>query len=214
MATGQYKDMGQPKLGHNEIADLCRKSLVEQGIFADEESIAQEPWGNLIYDFASENDMKEISKDVILQKFKEKMANNKNESKAGALENIDPVISMLKDTAREIQTLEQAMILPVYEQNDLATNLNNLIKKGELIVVLSEKVDIELKNFTFSNDKQKSVILDMQSRLQYWANTAQESLKDPQKSRFSLDTLLTFQGSHKGDKNDLENIIESLELIK
>ncbi len=208
-----WKQTQEKKIGHNEIVALCAELLVTEGLFNSKSEITMKPWDSVIFEFAKENDEKEVSADILKAKFKVIIKNQQSEN-IESKEDISLIVKTLKSATEELTALDQNDIFPPRDLEDIEKNKANRIKKAELVINLSDKIDEELKTLKYG-DGQKNALLQMQQDLKSLASGAKYALKQEGTLQLALiEELFTPLGSKTGDKNNLEKIMEQIEAVQ
>ena len=112
------------------------------------------------------------------------------------------VIQILKATAEQFNTLDQEAATAILRR-DTKDHLEKLKAKGQLLIDLPDLLTSSLEEVELET---RQLILDSVS---YFATSARGVLQD--ENVFGLGVLLTHMGRKIGDKNDLEELINSLE---
>lgn len=117
-------------------------------------------------------------------------------------ERLRSVVQILREVAEQFHALDgEAEIL--LAKKDVERYTEKLKERAQLLVDLPDRLASTLEGV---DRETKQLILRSVS---YFATAAQEALN--RKGTFSLGELLTHKGDKVGDKNDLENLIASLE---
>ena len=126
---------------------------------------------------------------------------NKPEGEPENKEGLQSSIQILKEVVEQFDVLDdEAEILLAKE--DAAGHIEKLKERAQLLIDLPNR----LASFLEGIDQQtrEQILYD----ISYFATSAQEALK---RGGLSLGALLTHKGDKAGGKNDLEQLVDSLE---
>ncbi len=127
---------------------------------------------------------------------------NKPESEPEGKEELQSSIQILKEVAKQFHMLDdEAKILLVKE--DAAGYIEKLKERAQLFIDLPDRLASSLESVDQATREQ--ILYDVSS----FTTLAQETLEKG--GKFRLEAFLTFKGDKAGGKNDLEQLIDSLE---
>lgn len=130
---------------------------------------------------------------------------NQKEEKINTAEkdSLQPVLQILKETAEKLRSLKAEATAALLDPENRTGYEEKLEERARLLVNLPESLEGVLKQI----DPQ--VKNKIESYVKTFATTAQERIDI--REEVGLATLLVGRGARKDDKNDLEQLIDSLE---
>ncbi|NTU74252.1 hypothetical protein HGB07_09020 [Candidatus Roizmanbacteria bacterium] len=116
------------------------------------------------------------------------------------------VIELLKNCSKEFNGLKKEARIALYSKNDSHEYLSKLQARGQLLIDLPGVIAIPLSTLKGAD---REIADEIEMKIACFAGDAKDALDE--NNIFFLASLLTYQGSVAGDKNDLEKLIEYLE---
>ena len=115
----------------------------------------------------------------------------------------EPVLYILKETAEKFRSLDREADAALQCRRDAATYKQKLEERAKLLINLPNLLSEKLEGL--DSEVKQRIVCDTE----WFATSAKEALENS--NGFALGVLLTHQGSKNTDKNDLEELIASIE---